>query len=262
MRGARGSLTAVGIGIRAPAQATLEASAAIEHADKVFCIVADPLAEYWVRKLNQNAESFGPLYAVGKPRMETYREMVERITDTVRSDLRTCAVCYGHPGVFAYPLHESIRILRGEGYEARMLAGISAEDCLFADLGIDPAVSGCRTYEATEFLVHKRHHDPTTGLTLWQIGSIAETSYCDSDSAWNPEGLAVLTERLLEAYRPEHEVFVYEAARLPFCDPTIARVQLRDLPTTPMGLLSTLYVPPMEKPKVDKATARRLGMLP
>jgi hypothetical protein len=32
-----------------------------------------------------------------------------------------------------------------------MLAGISAEVCLFADLGVDPAVNGTTTYEATDW---------------------------------------------------------------------------------------------------------------
>jgi len=31
-----------------------------------------------------------------------------------------------------------------------MLPGISAEDCLVADLGIDPASSGCQSYEAND----------------------------------------------------------------------------------------------------------------
>jgi uncharacterized protein YabN with tetrapyrrole methylase and pyrophosphatase domain len=258
---ARGSLTALGIGIRAPSQATLEASAQIERAEKVFSIVADPLAESWIRKLNPNTESFGSLYAVGKPRMQTYREMVERITGAVREDLRTCAVSYGHPGIFAYPLHESIRILREEGYEARMLPGVSAEDCLFADLGIDPAVTGCRSYEATEFLVHRRAHDTTTGLMLWQVGSIAEPSYRDSDEVWNREGLSILMERLLEAYKPDHEVVVYEAARLPISQSTVTRLPLRNLPSAAVSLLATLYVPAMEKPNVDTAMAQRLGLL-
>ena len=257
----RGSLTAVGVGIRAPGQATLEASSQIERAEKVFTIVADPLAEYWIRKLNANTEPLGPLYAVGKPRKQTYREMVERITQGVREDLRVCAVSYGHPGIFAYPLHESIRVLRNEGYRAEMLPGISAADCFFAELGIDPAVAGCRSYEATEFLVYRRAHDTTTGLMLWQIGSIAEVGYRTTDEAWNLEALVVLSERLLEAYPPDHEVIVFEAARYPLGNSSVARVPLSRLAKAGVTLLSTLYVPPVCTPTVDRITARRLGLV-
>ncbi len=71
----------------------------------------------------------------------------------------------------------------------------------------------------------------------------------------------ILMERLLEAYRPDHEVVVYEAARLPISHPTVMHVPLRALPTATVSLLATLYVPPMAKPQVDTEMARRLGLL-
>ena len=54
--------------------------------------------------------------------------------------------------VFVQPSHESIAIARLEGFSARMLPGISAEDCLFADIGLDPGKDGCQSFEATDFL--------------------------------------------------------------------------------------------------------------
>jgi hypothetical protein len=44
-----------------------------------------------------------------------------------------------------------------------MLPGISAEDCLFADLGIDPGIYGCQSYEATDFLANGRPWGETDG---------------------------------------------------------------------------------------------------
>jgi uncharacterized protein YabN with tetrapyrrole methylase and pyrophosphatase domain len=255
-----GSLWAVGIGIRAPSQATLEASARIERADRVFSIVADPLAEYWIRTLNPKTEALGSLYAVGKERLTTYHEMVERILGAVRQGFEVCAVSYGHPGVAAYPLHESVRRARAEGFRAQMLAGISAEDCLFADLGVDPINGGCRSYEATDFLVHRRGADPTSNLILWQVGAIAILVYKPDVEAWNRDGLAVLTETLLETYRADHEVVVYEAAKLPVCEPTIERVPLRELPRARVTAMSTLFVPPMAKADADEAMLKRLGI--
>lgn len=257
---AKGSLSVVGIGIRAPSQTTLEASARIQDADKVYTIVADPLAECWIRQLNRNTESLSVLYAAGKPLNETYREMVERIVGGVRNNLRVCAASYGHPGVFAYPLHESMRRLRRDGFDVEMLAGVSAEDCLFAELGIDPAVAGCRSYEATDFLIRRGLADASSGLILWQIGAIAETCPQADRSAWNRAGIAVLTESLLATYRHDHEVIVYESARFPICDSIVVRVALKDLPYVTITPLSTLYVPPMTKPQLDDAMMRRLGM--
>ncbi len=255
-----GSLSAVGIGIRAPAQVTLEASSRIEHADKVFTIVTDPLAEYWVHSLNENTESLYRYYVVGKERRDTYREMVERIVGAVRQNLRVCVASYGHPGIVAYPLHEAVRRVREEGFPAEMLAGVSAEGCLFAELGVDPAVAGCHSYEATEFLVHRRALDPSSNLVLWQIGGIAVSGHRQETDAWNRAGLVVLTEALLEAYRADHEVVIYEAARLPLCKSTIERIALERLPYAGVRALSTLYVPPMTRPAVDEEMARRLGV--
>jgi precorrin-2 methylase len=73
----RGSLTAVGIGIRSPAQATFEAASRIKSADKVFVLAPDPVARYWLQTLNPSTQSLAYLYAEGKDRGDTYREMVE-----------------------------------------------------------------------------------------------------------------------------------------------------------------------------------------
>jgi uncharacterized protein YabN with tetrapyrrole methylase and pyrophosphatase domain len=260
MRAPKGSLCAVGIGIRAPAQTTLEASARIQGADKVYTILADPLAECWIRQLNRNTESLGVLYAPNKPLRETYREMVERIVGAVQANLQVCAASYGHPGVFAYPLHEAVRRLRLDGFSTEMLAGVSAEDCLFAELGVDPAVAGRSSYEATDFLIRRRPADPSSALILWQIGAIAQTCPKTDRSAWNPAGIAVLTETLLETYRRDHEVIVYESARFPICDSIIAHMALENLPAAEVTALSTLYVPPMTNLQVDEAMMRRLGI--
>jgi uncharacterized protein YabN with tetrapyrrole methylase and pyrophosphatase domain len=255
-----GSLCAVGVGIRAPAHATHEAASRIEGADKVFSLLADPLSEYWVRSLNQNTESLAFLYAVEKERRQTYDEMVERIVGRVREQYRVCAVSYGHPGVAAYPLHESVRRARAEGFPAEMLPGISSEDCLFADLGIDPAVVGCASFEATDFLLHRRASDPASNLVLWQIGVIAETGFKPVREIWNSAGLEVLTQTLLEVYPPDHQVVVYEAAQMPACDATAERIALKALPRAHVTPLSTLFVPPMVRAEPDSLMMQRLGM--
>lgn len=260
MNDRRGSLTVVGIGIRSPAQASLEAVAQIERAERVFSLVSDPVALYWVRSLNARAESLGKFYAEGKDRRQTYREIVACITDAVRAGERVCAVSYGHPGVAARPFHESIRRLRGEGYAADMLPGISAEDCLFAELGVDPTAGGCLSYEATDFLLRGRTLDPASNLILWQIGVIAESGYKEEPDAWNRPGLRVLTQRLLETYPGDHAVVIYEAARIAAFDPLIERVPLAELAGARIPAMATLYVPPLVTAPVDEAMATLLGM--
>ena len=58
-----------------------------------------------------------------------------------------------------------------------MLPGISAEDCLFADLGVDPAEAGCQSYEATRFLERRPAIEPRAALILWQIGVVGSANH-------------------------------------------------------------------------------------
>ena len=77
-------------------------------------------------------------YGEGLERMHTYEAMVQHILAEVVASKRVVAAFYGHPGVCTYPTHESVRRARAAGLPARMLPAVSAEDCLFADLGVDP----------------------------------------------------------------------------------------------------------------------------
>jgi precorrin-3B methylase len=60
--------------------------------------------------------------------MTTYFGMVDRVISLLSTGKRICMVSYGHPGVFAFPMHESIRRARALGFEATMLPAISTED--------------------------------------------------------------------------------------------------------------------------------------
>jgi uncharacterized protein YabN with tetrapyrrole methylase and pyrophosphatase domain len=232
----------------------------IRHSEKVLYAVADPVCEHLIREMSPNAESLAGLYSTSKPRWQTYAEMVECILGAVRWGASVCAVFYGHPGVFVRPSHEAVWRARREGFWAEMLPGISAEDCLFADLGLDPAREGCQTFEATDFLLFNRQFDPCSSLVLWQIGCVGELGL--PEHGFNARNLAILIEVLERTYTPEHEVVVYEAASLPIAEPLIQRVPLHALSQARIGLLSTLYVPPRSAPTLSREMAARLNLDP
>jgi hypothetical protein len=251
-------LVVVGTGITLAAQATIEALACMERAEKLLYLVTDPSSEAWVRGLNSNAETLEDCYAEGKPRYKTYQEMTDRIVAAVRSGLHVCAAFYGHPGVFVKASHEAIRRARRDGYSARMLPGISAEDCLFADLGVNPAESGCQSFEATDFLGSRRRFDPSSALILWQVGVLGERSV-RKGTLCRPERLRVLANALRRHYSARHPVVLYEAAQYPMCDPVITRVSLARLPQTDVMPITTLYVPPKPSRATDARIARWLS---
>jgi uncharacterized protein YabN with tetrapyrrole methylase and pyrophosphatase domain len=250
-----GSLTIVGTGIRLGIQFTPEARAALLRADRVLHLGADRLMREWLSTLRPDATSLHAFYAAGKERAETYREMVNAILAPVREGYDVCAAFYGHAGVFVSPAHEAIRQARAAGFEARMLPAISAEDCLFADLGIDPGRAGCQSYEATNFLLTNRPVDAAAVLILWQVGVLGE---------WGParrtdeRRLGLLVRRLLEEYPAAHEVILYEASPYPVGDAIAVRTPLERVGEADVTAATTLVVPPRERAIVDPTMRDRL----
>ena len=249
-----GSLAVVGTGIQAIRHTTLETLYELQHADKLFYLVADTVAEEWLRELNSTAESLASDYAEGVSRQKTYDRWVERILDHVRSGLRVCAAFYGHPGVFVCSGHEAIRQAKQEGYSATMLPAISAEDCLFADLGVDPRY-GCQSFEATSFLLSEHQIDVSSSLILWQIGILGQLDY---RKPFSNKGIPLLAETLQSYFGDSHIVTVYEASMYPICEPRIDSVPLSQLTKVEIGPRTTLYIPPLHKPEFNEEFAKSL----
>jgi uncharacterized protein YabN with tetrapyrrole methylase and pyrophosphatase domain len=252
-----GSLTVVGTGIQLAAQVTPHTRAVIERADEVLYLVANPLTALWIERLNENARSLDRHYEAGKDRAETYAAITEEILSRVRAGVRVCTVFYGHPGVFVEPGHEAIRRARAEGFPARMLPAISAEDCLVADLGLDPGETGYQSYEATAFLVYRYRIEPSALLVLWQIGFLGQVT--------TPTGptrlpLDLLIERLVEHYPEDHETIVYEAASYPIWQPYVERVTLDTLAAAEIPPMATMIVPPTAQPAPDPSMRDRLRL--
>jgi uncharacterized protein YabN with tetrapyrrole methylase and pyrophosphatase domain len=250
-----GSLTVVGVGIKVPAHVTTEARLEIASADDVLFLVADPVAAKWVKQTSARARPLHSHYTAGEDRAAAYAAMVDEILTAVRAERRVCVVFYGHPGVFVNPSHEAIRVAREEGFAAQMLPGVSAEDCLFADLGVDPSVFGCQSYEATDLLARGREIDPSAALIVWQIGVVGNLTFV-------PEGdlsrIPVLVEYLERYYPASHEVVCYEAALYPVVEPIVQRCRLDSLLSVEISPMSTLYVPPAVARGADRAMQERL----
>ena len=210
-----------------------------------------------MQRLRPTARALDVEYIPGRLRTQIYDAIVEQILEAVRTGGRVCSVFYGHPGVFATPSHEAVRRARAEGFEARMLPAVSAEDCLFADLGVDPGRTGCQSYEATDFLVTNRVVETTAALILWQVSVIGEAN---AVSTPRQEGLRFLAERLAELYPADHLVTLYQASPYPVAEPIIRTVPLGGLAESELPALATLYVPPTAPAHADPSAERRLGL--
>ena len=257
----KGSLACIGIGITLGSHLAPLARSYLEQSDVVFLAVSDGIVEKWIESLHPDVRSLQPYYAGNKSRMKTYREMVAAILAEVRAGKKVCVAFYGHPGVFAWAPHEAIRIARKEGFDAHMEPGISAEDCLYADLGIDPGTVGCQHYEASQLLYYQRCIDTSAHLILWQVGAVGDQGRGRAHATTNAEYRLILVERLARDYPLTHKVIVYRAATLPIHAPSIQRITLRKLADFKIEPADTVVIPPARKLEPDVRTLRRLAKL-
>ncbi|QWT18961.1 hypothetical protein KPL74_14550 [Bacillus sp. NP157] len=236
-----GSLAVVGMGMTLGSHLTPLSRSHIEQADVVFAGLSDNVVEQWLQRMNPDVRSLQSHYAEGKSRMKTYREWVEVIMAEVRAGRRVCAVFYGHPGIFAWSPHKVVETARAEGFQAHMEPGISAEDCLYADLGIDPGQHGCQHFEASQMLFYERVLDTAGYLVLWQVGLVGDLTL--KRFTTGPAYKQVLVDRLARDYPLDHEIIIYRCATLPIQAPRIDRVALRDLPGVAMTAEETVVIP-------------------
>lgn len=256
MTAAVGRLVVVGTGIRTTGQLTVEAIAWMKAADRLFHLVADPVALEVIRACRPDgATDLRDHYTDGGPRRRAYESMAEAIVAELDRGATVCAAFYGHPGVFARAPHLAVELARRRGHRADMLPAVSAEDCLFAELLIDPG-DGCAQYEATNFLLHDHVPDTTIHLLLWQIGMLGDwTHRTDRDPSHN---LALLADKLAEWYPRDHPVTVYQASVHLDTPPRADRVPLHGLPDAAVGASCTLYVPPAAPLRPDVRYLDRL----
>lgn len=255
----RGSLACVGMGMTLGSHLTPLARSHIEQADVVFAALSDGIVELWLQRLHPDVRSLQPYYQEGKSRMTTYRQWVDVMMAEVRAGKRVCGVFYGHPGIFAWSPHKVIAVARAEGFSAHMEPGISAEDCLYADLGIDPGRCGCQHFEASQLLFYERRIDPAGYLVLWQVGLVGDLSL--KRFSTGPAYRQLLVDLLARDYPLEHEIIIYRGATLPIQKPRVRRLALRDLVDTSLTAEETVVLPPAMSLQPNLAMRERLAAL-
>ncbi|WP_343690650.1 SAM-dependent methyltransferase [Chitinophaga sp.] len=258
----KGKLVVIGSGIKSIAHFTLESQAHLQQADIVLYAASDPVTDMWIQKQNPNSFDLYQYYGNTKNRIITYTQMIERIMLEVRAGKYVCALFYGHPGVFVTPSHNAIELARREGYEAEMLPGISAEDCLFADLGVDPSIPGLQTYEATDLLLRQRTINTEINAIVWQVGCVGDIGF--KFHGYDNNKLNVLLDYLEKFYAPDQVVYNYVASMFSMANPKKDKYKLSDFRDPSIARevtgISTFFIPAAKMTDSDTEMSKTLGL--
>jgi len=254
-----GSLVCVGLGMTLGAHITPICRSHIEQADVVFSLMSNGLVQLWLEEMHPDVRSLQPFYQEGKSRAISYEQMVSAMINEVKAGKKVIGAFYGHPGVFAGVPHKAIETAQQLGFTAYMEAGISAEDCLIADLGIDPGKVGCQQYEASQFMFYQRIVDPSAQLILWQIGVAGDKSLgkFSTGAAYRQ----VLIELLAENYPLNHPVILYEAKVLPIDTVRKETILLSELVDAKLSLHTTLVIPPCRAMQKNTTILNKLAVI-
>jgi precorrin-2 methylase/predicted 2-oxoglutarate/Fe(II)-dependent dioxygenase YbiX len=240
-----GQLVIVGSGIAAISHFTLETIGYIREADVVFYHANSGVTAAYIRELNSNAVDLYQYYGDGKVRTITYVQMAELMLREVRAGRSVVGLFHGHPGFFVMAARRSLAIAKMEGHTTALIPAVSAIDCLFADLRIDPGVSGMQILKASHVLREGAQVATDNHLVLIQIGSVGDNTF--SFSGFKQAKYTEFFEKLISIYGENHDSVYYVAPIFPGCDPLITVRKLheyRHTATLSTVHAATLYLPP------------------
>lgn len=101
-------------------------------------LVNEEIFKSWICRESKEAESLEPIYFNYPKRIDTYYHLTSYMINEYHRVKNLCVVFYGHPTVFAASALNAVKQIQAESGQARILPAISAMDCLFSDLQVDP----------------------------------------------------------------------------------------------------------------------------
>lgn len=245
-------LFVIGLGVKIPDHATLEAQSAISDCKRVYSIVQEP-PNLWLPSSAQSTEVIDVMgmYNEGALRTDNYERVAKTIIEALNETRPIGYVTYGNPLAYDSVAQNLVSHATQAGLPFQVVAGISSIDTLLCDLGRDMA-PGLQIYEASWLVAAQIPLQADIAVILVQLGAFGSvrTHYREPPS---PVALAGLVTYLARFYPPSHGVFVVRSASRTDRQGGVRAVALGDLCSarTEEILNASLYVPAVRQPGLD-----------
>lgn len=238
-------ITLVGLGILNVDHLTREAERALREANEVLYLDIGIATPAYLASLSAKVTPlYEESYSEKGHRLKAYHHMAARVLAAALEHRPVCFAMQGHPVVGAYAPALIKRLAPLLGLEVAVQPGISALDCVFAALMLDPLVEGLQCYEATDILLRRRALQNDVPLLVWQVGALE--SRLHSDKISKPERFHRFSNHLRQFYPPDHPVAAVFAAPHPLMETDVWWFPLAELAAKAEDLHAgvTLYLPP------------------
>jgi hypothetical protein len=241
----------VGLGINGFDQVTPETINALRKCQHVYYVSSSLGTEEFFKHNSIPSTDLFSCYEEGKHRSIAYQKMAEKVVAHAIEGGPIALAEYGHPTVFAYPPFIISKLCKIFDLKMKVLPAVSAMDCIFAELMIDPAHNGLQMYEATDLILRDRPLLSDVGALIWQVGAVETALY--SSNAGKPERYGRLATHLIKYYPPTHVITAIYSSNHPLIRSQIYEFPLWALPDHAEVLHAgyTLYIPPAEMRKVS-----------
>jgi uncharacterized protein YabN with tetrapyrrole methylase and pyrophosphatase domain len=239
----------VGLGIVNVRQITHEVDEALRRSREVLLVAQSFGMIEYLNQFCSNVTDLSVAYHEGDNRMNAYNMMTAKVIEASLDHPPVTFALYGHPLVFAWPPFQILRMAPLFNLRVKILPGISAMDCLFIDLKLDPA-GGLQIYEATDILLRQRPLQPDVACLIWQIGAVETQLYSMATS--KPERFKRIKNYLLKYYPLEHKVIAVYSSSFPLVPSLLTEFALRDFEAYSQEIHpgATLYIPPLRPPSL------------
>jgi uncharacterized protein YabN with tetrapyrrole methylase and pyrophosphatase domain len=250
----------VGAGIRTVDHFTRETEAILRASNEVLYVDTGIATHAFLEeRCPRVTDLFVESYSPGRSRLDAYHHMAARVIEAALDHSPVTFAMHGHPVVFSYTPFLIADMAKLLDLSIKVLPGISSLACLFAELMLDPGVSGIVMYEATDMLLRRRTLQPDVPTLIWQVGNLETRLHTTRPSS--PERLNRFTGYLLTAYPPDHPVTAVHVSPHALIPSTVFTFPLASIGEHARALHAgvTLYLPPARtRPIVDLDLLRRI----